>query len=360
MAKQQLFLVHGMGSYSKGWCLDAKQTLLDSFSAYAVPRAMGLAAQFDIVEINYNELFDDIRELWRENAEAAAGAMTAVGLADAAAKRLVDLANGATGDDFWRTHVLDVVMYRFLKQINERVMQSVRQQILDRLFAFPENDRPAWSILGHSLGTAVVNDTLHAMFTQPVNGVMLGDRFKPDFIFMVANVSKVLWNKGGDYYSSEVRPHTIDSLGMCWRYCNFAHELDPFPRVDPFDPPDRWFPPGTTPKQHAALLANGPEIPALDIQDVNVHGLTHYLSHPYVHAEIINTLTGMEAVSQREIAAARTAWRKDSLSGNPLKTVTDLLKSNTATPANWKKIIDMLFAVRAAVVDFSHLHDGEG
>jgi hypothetical protein len=97
---------------------------------------------------------------------------------------------------------------------------------------------------------------------------------KPDFVFMVANVGKLLWNKGGDFYSSVVRPHTVDSLGVCWKYCSFVHELDPFPMVDRFNPPASWFPEGTTPAQRPTFLFEG-EIPARDVQDVNVHGLTH-------------------------------------------------------------------------------------
>ena len=294
MAKHQLFLVHGMGTYAKDWSLDARQALVDAYNSYALSKSMGLAAQIDFVEINYNDIFDEIRAQWKENATEAAGALSAVGLASQAASRLVELANAASGDDFLRTHVLDVVMYRFMKQISERITNAVRLQILNRLAAFPQDNQPSWSILGHSLGTAVVNDTLQAMFTQTAGGSMLGDRAKPDFVFMVANVSKLLWNKGGDYYSSVVRPHTVDSLGICWKYCSFAHELDPFPMVDPFNPPAAWFPAGTNTAQRPIFLSDV-EIPARDIQDINVHGLTHYLSHPLVNSEIINTLTGFKA-----------------------------------------------------------------
>ena len=359
MAKHQLFLVHGMGAYDKDWSLDAKQALLDAFGRYSLSKAMGLAGQFDFVEINYNDIFEEIRAIWKENAAEAAGALAALGLADSAANRLVELADVGTRDDFLRTHALDVVMYRFMKPISQRVSQSVRLQILSRLQAFPQNDQPSWSILGHSLGTSVVNDTLHAMFTQTVDGSVLGDRAKPDFVFMVANVARLLWNKGGDFYSSVVRPHTVDSLGICWKYCNFTHALDPFPMVDAFDPPAQWFPDGTTTAQRPIFLFDG-EIPARDVQDVNVHGLTHYLSHPSVHSEIINTLAGFQVVTQTEVNTALREWREDTLPAQALKKVQDLLRENTAVPSNWKKIIDMLFNIRSEVLASSKLKDGEG
>jgi hypothetical protein len=348
-----------MGSYAKDWSLDAKQVLVDAFNQYPLSKSMGLASQIDFVELNYNDIFEEIRALWKADAAQAAGALAAVGLAQSAANRLVELADAGTRDDFLRTHALDVVMYRFMKQISERAANSVRLQVLTRLQAFPENDRPSWSILAHSLGTSVVNDALHAMFTQTADGSVLGDRMKPDFVFMVANVAKLLWNKGGDFYSSVVRPHTVDSLGVCWKYCNFSHELDPFPRVDEFDPPQRWFPEGTTPAQRPIFLSDGPPIPARDVRDVNVHGLTHYLSHPFVNSEIINTLAGFTVVTAADVRAALQKWREDSLTGDPLKTIKDLMESNTATPSNWKKIIDMLFNIRAAVARTSKLKDGE-
>jgi hypothetical protein len=79
-----------------------------------------------------------------------------------------------------------------------------------------------------------------------------------------------------------------------------------------------------------------------------------------VHSEIINTLAGFAVVLPKEVNEALKEWREDSLTGDALKRVRDLLRSNTATPANWKKIIDMLFNIRAVVVATSKLKDGEG
>jgi hypothetical protein len=360
MAKHQVFVVHGMGNYNKEWSLDAQRTLADAFNQYELVRQLGLTNQFEFVEIGYNQIFDEIRQQWQTNASAASTALVATGLASSAATRLVELANGATGQDFWRTHALDVVLYRFMKPISERIMQSVRLQILERLKVFPQNDVPSWSVLGHSLGSAVVNDTLHAMFTQPIDGVLLGDRFKPDFVFMVANVAKLLWNRGGDFYSSRVRPHTVDSLGMCWKYCNFRHELDPFPRVDPFDPPEHWFPEGLNSSQRESFFADV-LIEAKDVQDINVHGLNHYLSHPAVHSVLINTLVGFEAVLSADINKALVKWRQDRLSGTALTQAKGKLASlGTVNAQDWTRIIEMLSLFRNLVQLDSTLAEGEG
>lgn len=359
MAKHQVFIVHGMGDYNKDWSLDAQKTLNDAFAQYPLVKQFGLTGQFEFVEITYNHIFEEIRAQWQANATAASVALTAAGLATSAASRLVELANGASGDDFWRTHVLDVVLYRFMKPISERINQWLRREILTRLAAFPQNDQPSWSVVGHSLGSSVVNDTLHAMFTQPVDGVLLGDRFKPDFVFMVANVAKLLWNRGGDFYSSKVRPHTVDSLGMCWRYCNFRHELDPFPQVDRFKPPLHWFPEGFGPEQRATFYADI-EIEASDTRDINVHGLNHYLSHPAVNSVLINTLVGFEAVRASNVNAALKEWRTKKLSGAALTAAKAELKPLSANAQNWLQIIEMLLELRGLVIDQSTLRDGEG
>lgn len=359
MAKHQVFIVHGMGGFDKDWSLDAQKTLNDAFAQYPLVKQFGLTNQFEFVEIVYNHIFDEIRAQWQANATAASTALVATGLAETAANRLVELANGATGDDFWRTHALDVVLYRFMKPISERITQWVRLQILARLKAFPENDVPSWSVLGHSLGTAVVNDTLHAMFSQAVDGALLGDRFKPDFVFMVANVAKLLWNRGGDFYSSKVRPHTVDALGVCWRYCNFNHELDPFPLVDAFKPPLHWFPEGLSPDQRDTFYANV-SIGAADVRDINVHGLNHYLSHPAVNSVLINTLVGFEAVRPKDVSAALTNWRARKLSAGALTLAKGKLKALAGARAqNWLEIIEMLVTLRGLVLKESTLAEGE-
>lgn len=158
--------------------------------------ALGLFGHFDFVEITCNHVFDKWRAQWKADADAA-GAAVALGLDSGLAGRLVALANGADGEDFFRTRVLDVILSRHLKQFSETVDQSVHKQILERLDAFPRGQQAQWSAIAHSLGTAVLHNTLHAMFTQPVDGVLLGDAYMPTNLYMVANVGKVLWNKGG-------------------------------------------------------------------------------------------------------------------------------------------------------------------
>jgi hypothetical protein len=349
MAKHQIFLIHGMGSYETGWSLAMQAEIRDSFAAYRKVDALGLIDRFDFVEIVYDDVFEKWRSMWKQDAAAAAAAATALNLDSGVADKLVSLADAPGGDAFFSTHVLDVVLYRYVKPLQQEVSQNVRKQILERLDAFPKGNLPQWSAIAHSLGTAVLNDTLHAMFTQTVDGVLLGDAYMPAYLFMLANVGKVLWNKGGDFYGSVVKPHPTETMGLCWKYCNFKHALDPIPQVDPFDPPAAWFP------QHVdkdRVFADV-EIPKGDIQDVNVHGLAHYWSHPSVHAEIIRTVTDIpELISQAEENAALKKWRAATLAATAKKEVQAELRALIARQtAPWSKVVERIFDFRRMVLE---------
>jgi hypothetical protein len=348
MAKHQVFLVHGMGNFEQDWSLGIKKLLRDSFQAYKDVASQGRVDDFDFVEILYDTEFEEWRQQWKKDAAAAAAAATQLGLDHGVATKLVDLAKSPSGGSFFQTHVLDVVMYRYLTPVAQAVSQSVRKQILERLKSFPQNDTASWSVIAHSLGTAVMHDTLHAMFTQAVDGVLLGSAFRPWYVFMVANVSRALWNKGGDFYASEVRPHVVDSVGLCWRYCNFHHELDPFPRVLPFNPPDTWFPP----KVNRERVFLDVTLDKNDIQDVNVHGFSHYLSHPDVHVPIITTLLDWaEIISPAERSAAVKKWRAGRIADAPLKKAQQSLGGYVSSlKGDWTQFVGVFNDFRAMVI----------
>lgn len=348
MSKHQVFLVHGMGNFEPGWSLALQGEIRKTFGSYKSVAALALVDRFEFVEVTYNDVFEKWRKQWKEDADAAAKLATGLQLDAGVASKLVTLAKAPTGDSFFQTHVLDVVMYRYLKQFSAEVCQSVRKQILDRLNAFPKGQLPSWSAVAHSLGTSVLHDTLHAMFTQPVDNELLGDAYMPAYLFMVANVGKVLWNRGGDFYSSVVRPHVVDTMGLCWRYGNFDHQLDPFTHVDGFDPPSSWFPAGVARDRIYADIT----IPKDDIQELNVHSLSHYWSHPDVHVEIIRSLLDIpEIISSAEHSTALTAWRKNTLKANSKsKAQTELLALLAKKKTPWASVVQRLVDFRSAVL----------
>lgn len=357
MPNTQLFIIHGMGDYAKGWSLTMQEDIRRTFDSYKKVKALSYIEGYDLVEVTYDDVFEDWRRQWREDAAAAAAAATAVGLDSGVAEKLLELAKATEGDDFFRTHVLDVLMYRFLRQVREQARQKVRGQILARLHAFPAGQLPSWSAIGHSLGTSVLHDTLHAMFSEPVDGVLLGDAYMPEYLFMVANVGKVVWSSGGEFYASKVKPHVLATRGLCWRYCNFDHQLDPFTHVDRFNPPPEWFPEEVEKKRVFASV----KLRNDDVQHWNVHALSHYWSHPDVHCEVIRTLLdNRKIISAKEHADAVKEWEEDAMAGAARKEVEAELKALQAKgKSGWAGITESLAKFRDKVIKLG-LYEGDG
>lgn len=359
MSKHQIFLVHGMGNFEAGWSEVIRACFLKALAQYPTLKDGGFADAFEFKEILYNDTFEAWRKQWRDDAQAAANALTAVGASSSAVQKLIGAAGAPGGGGFIATHVLDVVAFRFLTPIAQTVCRSVQTQILGHLKAFPANDTPRYSIIAHSLGTSVIYETFHQMLTQVVDGGLLTPAFRPDNVFMVANTANLLWNRGGNTaYPTVLSPDLIDNRGLCFRFGCFRHALDPVPAVDRFDPPNSWF----APSAPRSLVYQDAVIPAGDIQDFNVHAFEHYLSHPNVHVPILRILTGFDkGITNAEMASAVADWRAaGKLSAQSIAAAKDGLAAlavKTATQ-DFSDEINMLEKVRTLAVS-SIFRDGE-
>lgn len=311
MANHVVFLVHGMGNFEKDWSNALVAQLRGHFNAYEELKFNATEKTFDFEEITYNTVFEDWKRQWKDDAAAAAKAAAGLGMESAVVDSLLQAAAAPAGDGFFQTHLLDVALFYSFEIVAEQVQRHVAEQILRRLRAKGQNNIPRWSVIAHSLGTAVMGETLHAMFSHRIEGEPLGDAFKPQCVAMLANTGRLLWNKGGDLYLSKTRPDGPDGSGACWRYLDFRHALDPVPAVQPFHkPPPQWFPAGVDPKEVYVHV----DLPAADLQSRNVHAFEHYLGHPDVHIPLITSLVkSKKVITAAERDAALKAWRDASL-----------------------------------------------
>ena len=354
MAKHQIFLVHGMGNFEPGWSAGIKQQIIDTFGKYPKLAANHYVDNFEFKEINYDKVFENWRQQWKNDANKAAGALTALGLDGGAADNLVKLAQAPTGNSFWQTHVLDVVMYRYLMPLTEEVRRVVQEQIVGHIDRFPANARPSFSVIAHSLGTAVTYETFHAMLTDP-GGLPIG--YRPVNFFAIANVIRPLWNRGGTCYPPEMGPNLADHVGLCFHFGNYHHALDPFCHVDPFTPPEpSWFDPVVPVDE----VYHDTEICAQDIQYFNVHAMEHYLSHPDVHVPILRQLVKWDGViTAQEHQAALVEWRKATLTGQALTQTNSALNNLlVGSTSGFAAEIDAFLKFRNAVLIASK-KDGE-
>ncbi len=257
------------------------------------------------------------------------------GLETSAVNKLVSVSAAAGAEDqFLSSHVLDVLLYRFVPTVAEEARNVVAGRILETLMAAPAIDQPRWSVIAHSLGTAVTHDGLHALFTQGVQGQSLLGKTKAQLVMMVANVSRLLEEGQVDVYKSVVRPSASSAEGVCHQYLNVRHDWDPIPRPKEFRPLDDW-PDVLTRKEKRfeAVTINA-------FQNKNVHGFGHYLANPKVHVALFRRLLPMEgAISDDELATAAALYEASTPLGQFQELQQELKKFQIAEESSWAQVI---------------------
>lgn len=347
MTRHQVFLVHGMGDFNDRWSAEIQKLLKEAYESYEGTSHSPFDDLFEFREINYNKFFEERREAWKNKTEEINLLLKSNGFSDKAAEKLMNLAGQTEGDDFFRTHVLDVIMYRYMPQVAEQIRRDIQLQILEALDEFPENQSVKWSIVAHSLGTSVVHDTLHAVFTHRVNDKLLSRSDRLSVLLMVANVSRLLWNDV-DFYGTAVRPNPLPSKGICKRYLNAQHALDPFPRVKPFNKPaDKWLDENARLEKSYTHI----QIPKVEVTDWNVHGFAHYLANPRVHVPLFRSLLFDSAISGSEKTEKQKEYKQSFLSENVTQRVIEEL--NAVKPGardDWEQLTESITTFRNIVL----------
>ena len=211
---------------------------------------------------------------------------------------------GAEEKNFFWTHVVDVLLYRYFPLITKPARLDVMGAV-SKVLARSDVDA---SVMAYSLGTAVAHDAL----TWLSNGVI------PDFaglrppgirlrhLFMISNVSRVLERSldgDTDVYLSPIAPRSVRGDDAYFdEYFNFRHMLDPFTVPKRFEP--HW----AGSDFHAVERL-------LHTADFNVHAWEHYLDNPEVHIPILNALLGFKVITDD---VARSAIENYKVSPFPL------------------------------------------
>ena len=351
--KHALVLVHGMGEQVEGWHTPAWDTLTAAFPTYAEFNGRKLADRVQPVPVLYSDFFTDLRQMWKDQ---VAQIKTVLGqqldAVDTLQRQSVNnqidsIANaiGAGADTFVWTHAMDVVLYRFFKLVRADINVKVGKQIA----AATKNTFNGWSVIAHSLGTAVTHNTLHALYTSR----LLADEppldpleTRPKVVAMVANVSRVLQLPALKVFSSKVMPGASDDGRVCDTYLNVRHLFDPFMFPQPFEPDNTWPPPGTfVPSQYQHIRPSH-----LDVEKLtNVHDLDHYLENPRVHVPIFRAIFGGDTIPDEELAAACAKFDQDIVN-HELDTVRHALEGLIpAKTEEWPMILKSLFDLSGLV-----------
>lgn len=332
MPKHVIFLVHGMGDTNPGWSTPIQNLIKKKYNLYRVATRQKFDSTFNFREINYNHVFISHIEKWKENATAVTRVLEASGIDSDLLKTLMKFSSGTANKDFASTHILDVILYRYMKGIKSQVIAHVSEQLVAKLNE--SGTVPDYSIICHSLGTAVMHDVMQTNLTT--DHFPLSTAYGLPRVYMtLANVSRVLEDTDTNVYTSAVRPELVDRnrLYGCNQFINVAHSLDPFTKVKTFRP--SW-------KKGANQPLNNLRYDAY--QSFNISGLTgfnphdfmHYLENPKTHVALFRNLLTPGSVSEQELKEQLENHRQLTLGGqfNQVKTAVQSMQLDDRSSIN--------------------------
>lgn len=325
MAKPLFIAIHGMGEHTKksfraeisaplNKAMSHFQGLKDKyhFALRLEDDDDGLAEEdkgLDLVVIEYNSIFNELRKELADNAGEIESKLGGLASMPSLVTRLINLDSKLNQNKFFYTHLLDVIFYHTFYE--QKIQVHVAKQILGAIDG--NNYRPI-HFIGHSLGTAVLHDTLHKLyrneFTQEQkdemgNYIQLdAEEFRINTINMVANVSKLL-PAGKDPYTSIVK---AGEEGICNDFINCRHVLDPFTVIQRFTPKTHW----------SDLAMNNYHNEVInDVERGNVHDIDHYLADPVIFEKLfIKYFPGYYIPTPTETESAREEHRQTTLQGD--------------------------------------------
>ncbi len=326
MARNILFLIHGIGRHADDWATqkDGPITALEEAAQrYAFFKGKKLGDFIEFVPIRYDDLFDRILDGWANLSDSVL--KNAGPVSEACIAETLDAVKKA-GDDknqFIRIGG-DVLLYRGFKLFSQRVKLRVLSKMAETIAARATGSSGTpvrFSIAAHSMGTAVAHDALHHLGTEDwlakdyryefeddkkeadkeaaslKKSLSKKNPFSPevfrfDCLFMLSNTSCLLHTTPGTPYTTIVKPGTAGHRdSYVQTYFNIDHQFDPVSKMCRFVMPDNW-------KMHGG----GIDISDLNhFHDPNIHGFRHYLTHPKVHLQMFRSLINSYEPTQADL-----------------------------------------------------------
>ncbi len=287
---QLLFLIHGMGAGARPandpkWWTGVLSGIRQSAKTYKHDADLVVsspkAGQVLVVPLTYHQFFDAIRDKWRQEAGGEVGwlpLLQALAFSDPQVVARLPGWVGTAGAFFW-THVVDVLLYRYVAELTVPIRDEVATQIAEAWHRADLDNGANTSVhfVAHSLGTSVLHDAIATLAADPA--------FSPGTrqitsIVTCANVSGIL-ETNFPAYDSVDRPVDADPPpdGMTAAYFSFRHELDPIAAVKTFRG-----------DLHGWPASGYRDEVAIDVKDWNVHGYSHYMDNPIAHLRLFERI----------------------------------------------------------------------
>ena len=346
MKKPIIILLHGMGKYPSGEIVTefstAADKLLNQFPKFKTAK---ISDKAEIKEINFDAFFDTYRKKMADRSKPIAERLGAANLAGfpGLVSKLTAIESKYGDDDFVYTHLLDVFFYTSF--LGEKVRLDVAKSFVALLQEF--NDRRIY-IVAHSLGTAVIHDTLAKLYRGDFDAYedapslgSLTNRIQS--MWMIANVSKVVNKLSGitDPLTSRVRP---SGDGCTNKFNNVHHKLDPFTFIDPFEPKDdgSWIPADN-------YLYDFLDIETSAIRSWNTHDLSEYIENPRVGVPLLQDLFRDFRPDEEDINDVTNAFQATTIDGAFDVLKEELRDMDIKSVASIKDLSDAIVSFRKVI-----------
>ncbi|AJQ95541.1 hypothetical protein [Gynuella sunshinyii] len=314
MADSILAVAHGMGQHTT----ESLRTLVENAANTALQRYSTFQnCKFenyvDIKPIVYDDIFEQERQrIVQSNKPVSEYFKSAANLPSLFIENIVELEADIGKDNFYTTQALDVLLYASLHG------ESVRLRVLSELCThMAAKGNASFHVVGHSLGTNAIIDTLHKAYTGGITDNN-GHHFKLDTIthkldslWMIANVSRLMYllnpiRTSPDPKDTVVKPGTGgDSCTL--HYYNIHHVLDPFTRFFHFNPQadEAWVHPDDYESYYHNIITRNIG------ESLDPHDLTGYLTDPLVSYRFLKRVmpAGSFNPSRDEVIKAHASVR---------------------------------------------------
>lgn len=296
-----LFLVHGMGRQEVNWADPVIEKLRDLSQQYNYFKENSFTENVRFEPIRYDFIFDDLLDRWQGNFKGIMDSEASPLIPGGRLREVMQSMSSEERHFFW-SHIADVLIYRFFPLVRDRVRMELIREIA-RKISFHRNrhgNNTRFSFVAHSLGTAVLHDSLHLLGTtawdDDIANVMGPPHTRFQALFMLANTGRIL-QSDIDPYESIVCPvgsKNNQASEYLDQYRNILHKFDPITLIRRMTP--------------AGWGTNFSQIELRHVRHPNVHDFLHYLDHPEVHIPLFRVLYGFRAVVPAEEIQARETY----------------------------------------------------
>lgn len=288
MSKSIVLLVHGMGTHEKGNISEEFVAGVKEGAGYLGKVNYDISERVTLEEFNYSAFLDSVRD---KLASATTDglpdfeSLRALGIGNDIVDKLLEFETDLTKDEMLYTHWLDIPLYAFF-HYGESIRAGLAIKINE---LFKNNPNTDIHIICHSLGTAVVHDTLVKIYRKDADVLDNIPDFKQDehrlkSIWSFANVSRLV-SILKEIDNPDTSVVSADREGCADFFVNIRNKFDPF----------TWF------KKYDRHMEKGYTYTTDIVKKINTHDFQQYVTEPGVTRHLLMALDKQQSFISNDI-----------------------------------------------------------